>query len=182
MPDARTDDLLSIPPMDSPQSRPTIHWPAAFQPATADAYARNELLISAEAEVIWAWLVRAELWPTWYASSSAVRVLSHAGPDLDQHATFRWKTFGLRITCRVSEFKAPYRLAWQARGIGVTAWHAWLLTPVASGRTHVLTEEVQHGWMSRLGRMFTPGQMHRQHQLWLENLSRQARNCPPPNG
>ena len=69
---------------------------------------------------------------------------------------------------------------WEAHRPGVAAWHAWLLTSLEDGSTHVLTEEVQHGWLSRLGKLFTPGRMQAQHQLWLEGLRLQALTGAPP--
>ncbi len=164
----------------SPQDEAGIRWPAAYLPASAPVFAHNELVIPAPAEVIWAWLLRAELWPDWYANSSDIHFLSHAAPNLRDRSRFRWKTFGLRMTSKVLEFEPPSRLAWDAHGIGVDAWHGWLLTPLAGGGTHVLTEEVQHGWLARLGKRLAPDRMHTQHQLWLEGLSRQAQGGMPP--
>ena len=64
------------------------------------------------------------------------------------------------------------RIAWDARGLGVLAYHAWLIWPTAEG-CHVLTEESQHGWAARLGNLVRPTRMSHYHQLWLERL----RNC-----
>ena len=164
----------------SSQSVQTIRWPETYQPAGASAFAHNEIVIAAAPNAVWAWLLRAQSWPGWYANASDIRFLSHVGPGLRDGSRFRWKTFGLQVTCEIKEFEAPHRLAWEAHGTGVAAWHAWLLTPLADGSTHVLTEEVQHGWMARLGKMFTPGRMQTQHQLWLEGLSRQAQTGMPP--
>ena len=164
----------------APSLRRQIRWPAAFQPQSAAVFGHNEITIPAAPEVIWAWLLRAELWPTWYPNASGMHFLSHAGPDLRDRSRFRWKTFGTRITSKVLEFEPMTRLAWDAHGIGVQAWHAWLLTPEPGGRTHVLTEEVQHGWLARLGKMLSPTRMEAQHQIWLEALSRQAQTGMPP--
>ncbi len=168
------------PEFRSPQVGQTIRWPAAYQPASAPVFAHNELVIPAAPGILWAWLLRAELWPTWYANASDVRLLSHAGPELRDRTRFRWKTFGLRVVCEVTEWEAPYRLAWEVRGMGLAGWHAWLLTPLEDGSTHVLTEEVQHGWLSRLGKVLKPRQIEVQHQLWLEGLSRRAATGMPP--
>jgi len=64
-------------------------------------------------------------------------------------------------------------LAWDAKGIGILAYHAWLIIPTASGCT-VLTEETQYGFLCRLGKLFMPNRMHQYHQLWLEGLKRKA--------
>ena len=164
----------------APEAGSEIRWPAAYLPQSAPVFVHNEIVIAAPAEVVWAWLLRAELWPAWYANASDIHFLSHAAPDLRNRSRFRWKTFGLRLTSKVLEFDPPYRLAWDAHGIGVEAFHAWLLTPLADGSTHVLTEEVQHGWLARLGQRLNPTRTQGQHQLWLEGLARQAETGMPP--
>ncbi len=166
-------------------SFPHIHWPPAYRPATAPVAVRNEIEIPVPASQVWAWLLRAELWPAWYSNAAAIHFLSHSGPDLRNRSRFRWKTFGLTVTSKVLEFdppntpEAPARLAWDAHTVGLNAFHAWLLTPLPNGHTHVLTEEVQHGWLARLGKFLFPRRMQTQHQLWLEGLSRQAQSGPP---
>ena len=57
---------------------------------------------------------------------------------------FTWRTFGVKLKSTVQEFVPNERLAWSARGLGVDAYHAWLLVPLLSG-THVITEETQYG-------------------------------------
>jgi uncharacterized protein YndB with AHSA1/START domain len=159
--------------------KPQVLWPDHYLPAHADVFAHNELVIPAPPETIWAWLLRAENWPDWYANASELHFLSHAGPDLRNRSRFRWTTFGLRVTSKVLEFEPYRRLAWDAQGIGVQAYHAWVLTPLEAGQTHVLTEETQRGWLARLGRRLRPRRMEEQHQIWLEGLSRQAQSGLP---
>jgi uncharacterized protein YndB with AHSA1/START domain len=156
-----------------------IRWPERHLPARASVFVRNEIVIAAPPEVVWAWLLRAELWPEWYANSADIHFLSHAGPDPRDRARFRWKTFGVRITSKVLEFEPCRRLAWDAHGIGVDAYHAWLLTPLTEGNTHVVTEESQNGWLARLGKLLMPNRMSTQHQVWLEGLAAKAESGPP---
>ena len=159
-----------------------IRWPEKFLPAKTQVFAHNEIMIPAAPERIWAWLIRAQLWPQWYANSSNIHFLSHTGPDLRDRSRFRWKTFGVRITSKVLEYQPNRRLAWDAQGIGVHAYHAWLLTPVSDGRTHVLTEETQSGWLAKLGAAMLPNRLYAKHQLWLEGLSAKAQAGLPPKG
>lgn len=158
---------------------PGIQWPEQHLPAKSDVFCTNEIVIPAPAHHIWPWLLRAEAWPSWYTNSHDVHFLSHAGPDLRDRSRFRWNTFGLRITCKVKEFEPCSRLAWDAQGIGVEAYHAWLLTPLPNGSTHVLTEETQTGWLARIGKKLMPNRMHDMHQIWLESLSLKAIGGPP---
>ncbi len=157
---------------------PSIVWPSGHAPAETSVHVRNEIVIQAAAATVWAWLVRAESWPAWYANASDMHFISHTGPDLRDRSRFRWKTFGVHVTSKVREFEPCTRLAWDARGMGLSAWHAWLLTPTAEG-THVLTEETQTGWLARLGSRMFPARMPAQHQVWLEGLRRQAQGGLP---
>jgi hypothetical protein len=53
---------------------PDIHWPAEFEPAKADLFAHNELLINASCERVRSHIVDASQWPTWYPNSKDVQI------------------------------------------------------------------------------------------------------------
>jgi uncharacterized protein YndB with AHSA1/START domain len=156
-----------------------IHWPARYDPAVAPVHVRNEIETSAPAPLVWAWLVRASLWPSWYPNSHNVRITDGADIDLFAGAHFTWRTFGVSIRSTVLEFVPFERIAWNAYGMGVDACHAWLITPTAAG-SHVLTEETQYGWAARLGNRLFPNRMFHYHQIWLEELSKSAQRGQPP--
>ena len=191
MPDSRTPDS-QIPDSRSPDSRPPgsrsldaastsqVIWPEPYRPSYSAVFVHNEIVIPAPPEQVWRWLVRAEHWPSWYTNSADIHFLSHTGPDLRDRSRFRWKTFGARITSKVLEFEPNRRLAWDAHGLGIAAYHAWILTPHGTAGTHVLTEETQNGWRARLGNLLMPKRLHTMHQLWLESLSLEAQSGPPP--
>ena len=135
--------------------------------------------MEASADAVWAWLIRAEFWPTWYANAAHVRFLQGTPPDLSAAARFSWKTFGVTLQSTVLEFVPPERIAWDARRFGVDAYHAWVISATPRG-SHVLTEETQHGWLARLGDFLMPWRMHQHHQRWLEKLrDNAARGLPP---
>lgn len=142
-------------------------------------HVRNETRVDAAPERVWAWLVRASSWPQWYPNAKHVRVTGGDGRTLTMGTEFRWRTFGVAIRSTVIEFEAPQRIAWTAFGLGVDACHAWLIEPVAGG-TRILTEETQHGWAARLNTLFMPDRMGHYHQVWIENLGRQAALGSPP--
>ena len=129
-------------------------------------------------EVVWAWLVRAKLWPTWYSNSKRV-IIEGGGPDLRPGSRFQWTTFGVRLDSRVEEFVPGERLAWSARSTGIDAYHAWLIEKRSAG-CYVLTEETQNGWLARLNNYLRPRNMSQQHQNWLEGLLRKAKEGLPP--
>jgi hypothetical protein len=121
--------------------------------------------------------VRASLWPSWYRNAKDV-VLAGGASKLALGVSFTWRTFGVAIRSAVLEFEPCERIAWNAFGIGVDAYHTWEITPAAAG-ARVLTEETQYGWAARLGSIVFPNRMSKFHQIWLERLSAKAQ-CGPP--
>lgn len=166
-------------PLVTNDSTPVVRWPDHYSPAVAPVHVRNEIDMEGPAGAVWAWLVRARLWPTWYENSAEVEFLDGAPPDLGPDVRFRWTTFGVTLESRVLEFVPSERIAWDARGRGVDAYHAWVISETSRG-VHVLTEETQHGWLARLGHSLRPQHMHRYHQIWLEALRKKAAAGPPP--
>jgi uncharacterized protein YndB with AHSA1/START domain len=156
-----------------------IVWPAHYDPKHCPVHVRNELTMDVAPENVWAWLIRAQLWPTWYANSSNVRFLSGAPPDLALGTRFSWKTFGVSVQSTVLELVPGERIAWDGHGFGLDVYHAWLIRKTDKG-CHVLTEESQHGWVARLGSLLMPKRMWRMHQLWLEELRAHAATGGPP--
>lgn len=155
-----------------------IRWPEKHDPKAASVHVRNELDMPVSPEAVWTWLVRAQLWPTWYPNSRDV-VVEGGGPDLKAGSKFRWKTFGVTLDSVVEEFEPPERIAWSARAMGVDAYHAWLVERRPSG-CHVLTEETQNGLLASISNAVRPNNMSKHHQVWLENLLAKARGGPPP--
>ena len=156
-----------------------IQWPEKFDPARAPVHVRNDIDIAAPCERVWAWLIRAPLWPSWYDNSANVRFLDGTPPDLAAGTRFRWRTFGVAIESVVREFVPPYRIAWDAKGIGVDAYHAWLLEPSAGG-CHVTTEETQYGFLARAGALVLPKRMYKGHERWLRGLREKSLQGEPP--
>ena len=162
-----------------PHDTDGIRWPARFEPSFAPIHVRNEVEVLAPIATAWAWLVRAPLWPQWYSNSKNVEIVEGPPHDLALGSLFRWSTFGVTITSRVIEFIPGERLAWDAHGIGVEAYHAWLFRGTETG-CHLLTEETQHGWAVRIGATLMPNRMSEYHQIWLDSLAERARSGPPP--
>lgn len=156
-----------------------IRWPEPFRPDRCPVHVVNALPIPARPEVAWAWLVRAASWPAWYPNAKRVTFERGTPPDLAPGTVFRWSTFGVRVVSTVVEFEPPHRLAWDAVGLGLRAYHAWLIEP-ADGGCRVLTEETQGGWLARLGARLMPDRMHHFHQIWLERLAERSAGGPPP--
>ena len=145
-----------------------IRWPRGFEPASSPVHVINRLDTETAPDSVWARLIHASGWPAIYANAGNVKV--EGGGNLFAGARFTWKTFGIALESEVKEFVPETRIAWLATGIGVQAYHAWLITPTATGCT-ILTEETQHGLVARSGRLIFPNRMGRWHQKWLEALA-----------
>ena len=169
--------------MPSPPPYPAhaeIHWPPRFAPGIAPVHVRNAQWMDAPASVVWAWLVREPLWPTWYANASSDWAAPNAlRQDLQLGSVFYWKTFGVQVISQVAECVPEQRIAWSAGGMGLDAYHAWLLVPAAGG-CWVLTEESQYGWGARLLHSLMPGRMARGHTQWLQSLAIESSKGLPP--
>lgn len=158
----------------------SIDWPARYHPDRAPVHIRNEIVVDAPPARVWAWLVRAPLWPTWYPNSKNVSLSGENARTLQAGTRFTWRTFGVAIRSTVLECRPTERIGWNAFGLGVDAYHAWLIEAVADG-TRILTEETQYGWAARAGAVVFPDRMHRFHQVWLEQLGRRAQSGFPPD-
>ncbi|MFM0043041.1 MULTISPECIES: SRPBCC family protein [Paraburkholderia] len=165
--------------MSSSNPSPAVFWPKKYRPETAHIYARNEITIPAKPETIWAWLIRADLWPTWYPDADKVKFTMWPGPNLRIGSKFRWNTFGLRLTSTVHEFEVASRLSWVGRGSGINAFHGWVLTPLPDGTTNVVTEETQIDWMALVAGKEMQKALFDKHEIWLKELSRKAQSGLP---
>jgi uncharacterized protein YndB with AHSA1/START domain len=152
---------------------PEIHWPAGFDPAKADLFSHNELLIGAPCERVWQHIVDATKWPEWYPNSKDVRIVK--GTQLAQGTVFRWTTFGLPLESKINEFVPYTRIGWYGYAPGTTPsatnsfYHTWFLTP-AGDACRVITDEVGMGKDAAHLRETDESLMHRGHDLWLATL------------
>jgi len=150
-----------------------IHWPTKFEPEQADLFAHNEIVIQAGCEIVFANLVDAEAWPSWYSNSKDVKVLNTPDHRLRKNARVSWETFGFHIESRVWEFESNRRLGWFGDGKDVHAYHAFLLNKAPEG-CHIVTEEVVKGPGAVQFREQQPNAMHEGHQLWLTTLKERS--------
>ena len=66
---------------DGAQRNPDIHWPKGQQPEDADLYAHNEIMVNASCEIVFANIVDAQSWPSWYPNSHNVDLPGRNGRD-----------------------------------------------------------------------------------------------------
>lgn len=155
-----------------------VRFPQRHHPEASSFLARNERAIAAPPENVWEWLLRPDLWPSYYSNARFVRHLDGPWPRIEPGSRWRWLTFGALITTELVEAQPHERLAWTARGLGSSGYHGWVLERRDAG-TYVITEETQRGWGIALVRPALRPLMLRFHQRWLEGLARVAA-APPP--
>lgn len=147
-------------------------WPERYTPGRCPVYARNEGLVAPPPDLVWAALVDAHAWPRWYRNARAVTI---DGPDrLTPGARFRWRTFGVRVRCVVTDFEPHRLLAWEGRAFGSMGYHRWILRAGPGGGTHVITEEVQTGHAARVLAPLMRRGLLREHQHWITEFGRRA--------
>jgi Polyketide cyclase / dehydrase and lipid transport len=155
-----------------------IIWPERYSIANTAVHVSNELEIPASADVIWAWLVRASLWPDWYPPIRAVTIEGGA-KDLGAGSKFTYRIFGITPSSRVEEFIPCERLGWSTQYEGVDAYHAWLIEKKPEGCRVVVGENL-NGWLARLNNRLRPSNTSYHHYIWLQALSKRATQGWPP--
>ena len=150
-----------------------IHWPDGFDPEQADLFAHNEIVVNASCEKVFANIVDAEVWPSWYPNSHNVKLLNSPDGKLREGARFSWDTFGVHIESRVHEFVPDRRVGWFGDGPGMHAYHTFLLLKTVEG-CHIVTEEVVKGPGAVEFREKQPNAMHEGHDLWLSTLKQRS--------
>lgn len=156
--------------IDRDTQQTVVVFPDGKRREQSAIFTHNELFIAAPAPRIFAMLLRAKEWPSFYANAKKVEI--DGGSDvLAPATTFHWTTFGVRVHTTIEELVPDRRLAWSGRGTGGTAYHGWVIEP-GSGGCLVITEETQQGWLPSLGRFFLRRGLLKWHQRWLEGLAR----------
>ncbi|EFE95281.1 SRPBCC domain-containing protein [Serratia odorifera] len=154
-----------------------VIWPEQFDPRISPIYALNDIDIKAPPEVVWALLVNAENWASYFPPEDRVKILS-GDSELQAGTTFHRVTVGFPMSLVVTEYVPGRRIAWSATVDGdsthSSAYHGWVITPTPDG-CHLLTEETQQGefFLETLGRKH-PGALYRYHQEWVERLAQAA--------
>jgi uncharacterized protein YndB with AHSA1/START domain len=158
---------------DGPKRFKDINWPDGFHPEQADLFAHNEIVVHASCEKIFANIVDAQVWPSWYPNSHNVKLLNSPDGKLHGETRFSWDTFGVHIESRVHEFVPNSRIGWFGDGTGMNAYHTFLLLETDEG-CHIVTEEVVKGPGAVEFREKQPNVMHEGHDLWLRSLKQRS--------
>ena len=155
-----------------------MRWPAGLEPKDATVHARNEIVTNASPENVWQWLCRAGAWPQWYHNCAWLNFTDDDGPDLKLHTRFVWKTFGAKVRSQVLVFDPNREIGWDAFALGLHAYHGWIIEPLIERGCRIITEETQKGPLVTIGKWYLRRALLREHQNWLESLSRRASSGP----
>ena len=160
--------------------RTSARWPDAARPEVSPVYSRREITVAAPVADVFAWLVHAEQWPTWYSQCGRVDIVSGPRPALGIGTRFRWTVLRVPVETVVEECEPPHRLAWSGSGLGAVAYHSWDLEATANG-CRVVTEETQRGVIPSLLRIALRPLLTFTQEHWLAALADVAtRGGPPP--
>ncbi|MEH6442629.1 MAG: SRPBCC domain-containing protein [Oceanospirillaceae bacterium] len=157
-----------------------IHWPVGYVPGFTENFCSNEVIIADLCALdVWSLLIKAPLWPSYYANSANVRFYDDSKFELEDGVHFYFETFGFPIEAQCNEYVAPTpslpgRIAWHGySGEGdarIDVHHAWLVEDLSDGRVRILTQETQKGKIAEELARTKPNPMINGHQDWLEGL------------
>ena len=152
-----------------------INWPEDMVPSRSPIHFTNELEVAVSPGTIWSLLTDASTWHRFYPGVKEVRLLD--GHRMLQAGTrFETNLAGQDVSASVQEFEPTSRIAWGGGPKASSesrAYHAWIITPTASG-CHLWTEETMQGplWIE-LARE-APDIFWRTHEKLLRDLARVA--------
>jgi hypothetical protein len=151
-----------------------VVWPEEFNPTKAKWFVYNEIEINAKPEVVWNILIDAKKWHTFYNGvKSPVEYLDTNATTLREGLAFKMHTMGLHLLPVMKEFVPNERMAWEVRRGNLTAYHAWVIVPTATG-CKLITPESQNGFLTFLQKVFQPNKLLNIHDTWLRLIKERA--------
>lgn len=170
---ARFTTILAFSSLPTLLSAQAINWPANYEPGKSKFYVHNEIDIKASPAAVWAVLIAAKKWETYYKGASKVAFVNNPGSDLDAQTVFTWKTMGMDFESTIKEFVPHERLSWESRKKSIQGYHAWLIVPNQTG-CKLITDESQNGWLTFFEKTFQPRKLRRLHDDWLAQIKQIA--------
>jgi uncharacterized protein YndB with AHSA1/START domain len=111
----------------------------------APATASGEVLIDADAEMVFSVISAIEAWPSWNPSVKSAKV---DGP-VEPGTVFRWKAGSSSLTSTLQVVDPPHQIAWTGRTMGIKAIHVFRFEP-RDGGTLASSEESWEGPIASL--------------------------------
>jgi hypothetical protein len=153
-----------------------VDWPQSLAPADCPVALRTERLVDAPPEIVFAWLLRTDSWPEWFAGVHGVR--STSGHWLKVGAQVRWWMSGAPAHATIRRLQAPELVEWEGGGPGVRAYHSWRLER-AGEQTRIISNETARGPLASLMPGALTAILQRGHDRCLDGLSRVSSAAPP---
>jgi len=89
------------------------------------------------------------------------------------HATFDWKTGGVKIHSTLHTVEPPGEFGWTGKSLGTFAIHNWMITE-KNGKTEVIADESMEGFPVWLFRKSFSRNLEKGMQSWLELLKKEC--------
>jgi uncharacterized protein YndB with AHSA1/START domain len=150
-----------------------INWPSEYEPAKSKFYVHNEIEINAKPEIVWAYLIDALKWQSWYKGAKKVLFTNPADTVLNANSVFRWETMGLKFQSVIKQFEPNRLLAWESKKKSIRGFHVWLIIPTEKG-CKVITDESQNGWLTFFEKTFQGKKLKKLHGIWLAELKKKS--------
>lgn len=136
---------------------------------SAPAIAREEIVVNAPIEKVWALQSDINHWADWQPDVSKATL----DGGLEVGKIFRWKAAGLAITSTLQIVEPYTQLGWTGDSIGMKAIHIWHFE-ATNNRTRVRVEESLSGWLTRLMCLFDRNFLQKSMAKSLAILKNQA--------
>ncbi|GGD79819.1 hypothetical protein GCM10011514_49760 [Emticicia aquatilis] len=148
-----------------------MNWPTYFEPSESPIFVHNEIEINASPEKVWAILISTKDWKNWYNGAGDVETIN--AEKLEAKTKFNWRSLKMNVASEVKQYEPNKRLAYTVKTKGVDTYHVWLIVPMATG-CKIITQETQHGFKCKMGKIFKPKQIVEAHQRGVEGLKKLA--------
>ena len=152
-----------------------IIWPSAYKLSKSKFYVHNEIEINASPEIVWAFLIDALKWQSWYLGAKNVLFTNSTDTVLNSSSAFKWQTMGLTFTSSVKQFESNRLLAWESVKKSIQRYYIWLIVSIDKG-CKVITEEAQNGWLTFFEKTFQRNKLKKLHDVWLAALKKKSEN------
>ncbi|MFM2386681.1 MAG: hypothetical protein RL660_1438 [Bacteroidota bacterium] len=152
-----------------------INWPTEYDPAKSKFYVHNEIEINAKPEIVWAYLIDALKWQSWYKGAKNVIFANQTDTVLNANSIFNWQTMGLKFQSTIKQFEPNRLLAWESKKKSIQGFHVWLIIPTEKG-CKVITDESQNGWLTFFEKTFQGKKLKKLHDVWLSELKMKSEN------
>lgn len=153
--------------------RSSIVWPANYEPAKSKFFVQNDIEIKASPATVWAVLIDANRWQSYYKGAKNVVLRDPSHQFLQGNSIFDWETMGLKFESTIREYIPNNYLAWESQKKSIQGYHVWLIVPTPNG-CKLITEESQNGWLTFFEKTFQGKKLQKLHDVWLLEIKKQA--------